>query len=68
MAGPLSWAYQSGIRRVQVLQGIGVAAPRVLVLAGLELLWAAFKQALVNILPLGQDLNQRVMPFQDGMP
>lgn len=34
-------------------------------LAGLELLWAAFNQALVHILPLGQDLEQRVMPFQD---
>lgn len=35
------------------------------VLAGLELLWAAFNQALVHVLPLGQDLKQRVVPFQD---
>lgn len=84
---------KSEIRRVQV-EPHHVILP---VLAGLELLWAAFHQALVlqktrwhlhshpatmvpipgttvatlsvanthHVLPLGQDLEQRIVPFQD---
>lgn len=44
---------KSEIRRVQV-EPHHVILP---VLAGPELLWAAFNQALVHILPLGQDLE-----------